>query len=420
MFIKEGEEGSFGRQPISMPLKKRKRHLFDKVFIMSAQTPLFPHDTNRTSPAPMLPTQADTRAAFGKVRKGSLSNELPLSEHRYHYYSDEHADDRSDELVDDGDTIKSLVDRHLLLYKGFYFLFFGAVGSLFPYLAVFYKQLYLSAQQVGFLIGVRPFIQMLAGPLWGALADTYNVKKIILLLSIAAWLGTNYSISFVRRDPNSKECKSNISYIRFPEFAKVQNGGAQQGNVRKLSTQLNSENNTRTNRTQSTSLNMTLVKVLSKVKTMNSSMLEKILQLRKRHERSAENITIHKEAGKLLRSRRGKDFTSRKMDDFWEEYTPYNITHGEGLLPMQRLLAADELEEEFDSLNTDDAYPWPLDSIENSRSVEQVKNYRASKEAMRIFVALIVLTVLGTILASPAATLADTATLQNLGEQSLS
>lgn len=39
-----------------------------------------------------------------------------------------------------------------------------------------------------------------------------------------------------------------------------------------------------------------------------------------------------------------------------------------------------------------------------------------SKNALKIFIVLIIITVIGTLLASPAATLADTATLENLGD----
>ena len=54
-----------------------------------------------------------------------------------------------------------------------------------------------------------------------------------------------------------------------------------------------------------------------------------------------------------------------------------------------------------------------LDNIEkkpNKKEEDEVK-----KDSMKIFIVLIVITLIGTLLASPAATLADTATLENLG-----
>ena len=51
--------------------------------------------------------------------------------------------------------------------------------------------------------------------------------------------------------------------------------------------------------------------------------------------------------------------------------------------------------------------------LETNESTEQ-KEY-AKKNAKNIFIVLIIITVLGTTLASPTATLADTATLENLG-----
>ena len=42
----------------------------------------------------------------------------------------------------------------------------------------------------------------------------------------------------------------------------------------------------------------------------------------------------------------------------------------------------------------------------------------AKKNSMKVFVVLIIITIFGTVLASPAATLADTATLENLSKSS--
>ena len=80
------------------------------------------------------------------------------------------------------------VDKTLLLYKGFYFLFFAGFGASFPYMALYFKQIGLNASSVGMLAGIRPIIQFISGPLWAVLADRYKARKAVLLFSILSWL----------------------------------------------------------------------------------------------------------------------------------------------------------------------------------------------------------------------------------------
>ena len=237
---------------------------------------------------------------------------------------------RAEDITDSPKRIK--INKNLLIYKAFYFLFYGAVGSLFPYLAVFYKQLYLSAQQVGFLIGIRPFIQMCAGPLWGALADTYNVKKIILLMSLAAWLGTNYSISIVRIPPETA-CSRNFSIIRIPEMGKITEN-------RKLPSHTSKEIKNATSKQ--------LLPIYKQFRSKPSPLKKNVTNVLK---------TLKSGLRALIGPRiaRDTDYITSARDEGWS----YANT-SEQLLPLQRILAADELEEEFDSLNTDDEYPWPI------------------------------------------------------------
>ena len=129
----------------------------------------------------------------------------------YHYETSEDHEDGADN--DHRENCCPEINKELIVYKLFYFIFFGAVGALFPYLAVFYKQLWLSPHQVGILIGLRPFIQMCASPLWGVLADTYNVSKWIMLMSIGAWLASNYSISLVKPKQYEPGCDFNLTYL---------------------------------------------------------------------------------------------------------------------------------------------------------------------------------------------------------------
>src|SRR5947207_14395204 len=47
-----------------------------------------------------------------------------------------------------------LTNRTLIIPKAFYFFFFAAFGSLFPLMAVYFKQLGMNSIQTGILIGI--------------------------------------------------------------------------------------------------------------------------------------------------------------------------------------------------------------------------------------------------------------------------
>ena len=63
------------------------------------------------------------------------------------------------------------VTQELLIAKTFYFFFFSAFGSLFPLMAVYFKQMAMNPAQTGILIGVRPFVEFLSTPFWGSIAE---------------------------------------------------------------------------------------------------------------------------------------------------------------------------------------------------------------------------------------------------------
>lgn len=63
------------------------------------------------------------------------------------------------------------VNQELLIAKTFYFFFFSAFGCLFPLMAIYFKQMAMNAFQTGTLIGIRPFVEFIAAPFWGSIAD---------------------------------------------------------------------------------------------------------------------------------------------------------------------------------------------------------------------------------------------------------
>ncbi|TNN47048.1 Major facilitator superfamily domain-containing protein 6 [Liparis tanakae] len=90
------------------------------------------------------------------------------------------------------------VNSRLLVSKVFYFFFFAAYGSLHPLLAVYYKQLGMSASRSGLLVGIRYFIEFCSAPFWGVVADRFQKGKAVLLFSVLCWLIFNCGIGFVK------------------------------------------------------------------------------------------------------------------------------------------------------------------------------------------------------------------------------
>ncbi|XP_011479768.1 major facilitator superfamily domain-containing protein 6 isoform X2 [Oryzias latipes] len=96
------------------------------------------------------------------------------------------------------------VNSHLLISKVFYFFFYAAYGSLHPLLAVYYKQLGMSASRSGLLVGIRYFIEFCSAPFWGIVADRFKKGKAVLLFSVLCWLVFNCGIGFV--NPADMQC----------------------------------------------------------------------------------------------------------------------------------------------------------------------------------------------------------------------
>ncbi|KAK1876709.1 Major facilitator superfamily domain containing protein 6 [Dissostichus eleginoides] len=96
------------------------------------------------------------------------------------------------------------INMHLLISKVFYFFFYAAYGSLHPLLALYYKQLGISASRSGLLVGIRYFIEFCSAPFWGVVADRFKKGKAVLLFSVFCWLVFNSGIGFVR--PAAMKC----------------------------------------------------------------------------------------------------------------------------------------------------------------------------------------------------------------------
>lgn len=109
--------------------------------------------------------------------------------------------ERNEELVGDendgGKKCCPRVNRPLLVPKLFYFFFFSGWGSLLPYLALYFKQLLLTPTQVGILMGLKPFVNFLVIPLWGAIVDRFNKSRLVLIASLIALIIATFAICLV-------------------------------------------------------------------------------------------------------------------------------------------------------------------------------------------------------------------------------
>jgi len=70
----------------------------------------------------------------------------------------------------------------LLVAKAYYFLFFGAIGCLAPFLNIFFQQRGLTGSQIGLLSSIPPLVALTANPVWGTVADRWQIHRLVLAL----------------------------------------------------------------------------------------------------------------------------------------------------------------------------------------------------------------------------------------------
>nr|CDJ82706.1 Major facilitator superfamily MFS-1 domain containing protein [Haemonchus contortus] len=88
--------------------------------------------------------------------------------------------------------------RDAFICRLFYLAFFASFGSLFPLLAVYFKQLGMTAAQAGMLLGSRPLVEFAAGPFWGSFASRFRKQKLLLLFSLGSLIVFTLAIGFVQ------------------------------------------------------------------------------------------------------------------------------------------------------------------------------------------------------------------------------
>jgi nitrate/nitrite transporter NarK len=119
----------------------------------------------------------------------------------YMHFSPEKKNINTDKSVEKPKRNILKFEKDLLIYKIFYFGFGGAIGCVFPFLSVYYKQLGFSPNQIGIISGVRPLIGFMSGPVWGSIADRCRIRKMMMLISTFGWLIFLLGIGFVPPAP---------------------------------------------------------------------------------------------------------------------------------------------------------------------------------------------------------------------------
>ena len=64
----------------------------------------------------------------------------------------------------------------------YYFLYYGAISILFPFLALFYQSRGLTGGQIGVLAAISPIISFFGAPLWTGAADATHRHKLVMVL----------------------------------------------------------------------------------------------------------------------------------------------------------------------------------------------------------------------------------------------
>ena len=66
----------------------------------------------------------------------------------------------------------------------FYFAWYTTLGVYFPFITLYYRESGLSLTQIGYLLALPGVAQIIAGPLWGLLADSLRIHRILLPIAI--------------------------------------------------------------------------------------------------------------------------------------------------------------------------------------------------------------------------------------------
>ncbi|CEP08290.1 hypothetical protein [Parasitella parasitica] len=84
------------------------------------------------------------------------------------------------------------MSSYFLLPKGLYITLYSLYGSAIAYISIYYSEvLHLNSNQIGILLAIAPFVQVVACPLWTVIADKYSRYHGLIMGLIAAVGGSS-------------------------------------------------------------------------------------------------------------------------------------------------------------------------------------------------------------------------------------
>lgn len=89
------------------------------------------------------------------------------------------------------------VNRPLLPVKGHYFLFFGGLAGVLPFLMTMAEQFGASPAMIGIMYSTLPFFVMVAKPAFGSIADKFQQKKSVFLACVTMMTAAFFTIYFI-------------------------------------------------------------------------------------------------------------------------------------------------------------------------------------------------------------------------------
>ena len=102
-------------------------------------------------------------------------------------------------------TVSSTADddqsKLLILIRIMFFTYYASLGSLLPYLPVYYHSLGHGGQIIGMLGAIKPFITFLVAPLWGVISDETGSPFTVLYFTFVVSLVGQLAVSW-RHDPS--------------------------------------------------------------------------------------------------------------------------------------------------------------------------------------------------------------------------
>lgn len=94
------------------------------------------------------------------------------------------------------------------LPTAYYYFFYGALGSLFPFVNLYYRAVGMDPWQIGILGGIRPLIALLCAPIWSFVSNKYKIRKIILVVSLVSWIVFTVPLLLVPHSFATDQCPS--------------------------------------------------------------------------------------------------------------------------------------------------------------------------------------------------------------------